>query len=92
MRNGVYRTIWIILKSIGISFVVFFAINLTTLLLGLIFYGLSETWEFHLKYGVFFLNGREMGLKFLEPAANGLMLLIFIAAFADEVKRLPTDH
>lgn len=89
MNSSVNQNIWILFKGISTSIAVFLAINLTTFFLAVIFYGLSETWGFEFKYGVFSLNGRVLGLKFLEPASNGLMLVAFMAAIAYEVKQSP---
>ena len=91
MNSRIIRQIRALLKCLGISIVVLLSINLAIFLLGLIFYGLNETWEFHFKYGVFSLNDRMMGLKLFEPAANGLILLFFLGAFAQEFKQPQSD-
>ena len=85
MKNRI-KQIRILLKSVGVSFTVLLLINFTIFFLGLIFYGLNEAWEFHFRHGVFSLNGRILGLKFFEPASIGLMSVLFIAAFANELK------
>ena len=85
MKNRT-KLIRILLKSVGVSIIIVLVINFTTFLLGLIFYGLNEAWVFHFKHSVFSLNGRIWDLKFFEPASIGLMSILFIAAFANELK------
>ena len=89
MNNRTKQQVWILFKCVGVSVSLLLLINLVTFLLGLIFYGLNETWVFHFKQGAFSLNGRMIGLIFFEPAANGLMLILFIAALAQEFKQPP---
>lgn len=81
------QQIWVLLKCVGLSVAILLTINLATFLLGLVLNGSNVIWEFYLKQGVFSLNGRTMGLKFFEPAAIGLMLVMFIAVLAHGSKR-----
>jgi hypothetical protein len=79
--------IWILLKCVSFSTAVVLAINLASFLIGLVFYGLNETWEFHVKDGVFSLNDRIVGLRIFEPASIGLMTVMFVAALSKELKK-----
>ena len=84
--NNASQYVWILLRSIGVSFAVLLVINFTAFFMGLVFYGLNEDWAFSFQHGVFSLNGRLVGLNFFEPATLGLMALLFVASFAHEIK------
>ncbi|MDO5510767.1 MAG: hypothetical protein Q4F57_08725 [Weeksellaceae bacterium] len=67
-----------ILKAVGYAVLGLLLINLFYFLLEVFQTDTSDSWSFAFGNGTFQVNDKLVGLKLGSPAANGIMLLIFL--------------